>query len=87
MDYSVRSILVQKLSSRRFANVDMLKAALKRGWGKITVEQCVTIIGNFRKRVEKCTEGKEINFEHVIIFFVKVVSLVQMQGLVDGVSF
>lgn len=66
MDYSVWSILDEKLSRFRYNNVEALKAALERAWDEITVEQCATIVGNFRKRVKKCIEVKGSNFEHML---------------------
>lgn len=66
MDYSVWSILEQKTSGTRHANVEALKGALTRAWDEITVEECATIVGNFKKRLNKCIEAKGGNFEHLL---------------------
>ena len=66
VDFSVWSILEDKISDKRFHSVDSLKAALKRAWAEITVQQCATIVGNFRKRLKKCIEAKGGNFEHLL---------------------
>ena len=47
------TILEEKVSATRYATVGHLKTALNRAWNEITVEQCVTIAGNFRKRLHK----------------------------------
>ncbi|CAK9821600.1 Transposable element Tc3 transposase [Anthophora retusa] len=73
MDYSVWSILEQKISGKRYNTVDTLKRALERSWDEITVEQCASIVGNFPKRLKKCIEADGGNFEHLslnINFFV-----------------
>lgn len=66
MDYSVWSILDQKVSATRYATVDALKKVLSRAWDEITVEQCATIVGNFPRRVKKCIEAAGSNFEHLL---------------------
>lgn len=66
MDFSVWSILEQKVSATRYATVDALKTALTRAWDEITVEQCATIINNFPKRVKKCIDAEGGNFEHLL---------------------
>ena len=40
--------------------------ALTRAWDEITVEQCLTIVGNFRKRLRKCIAVRGGNFEHML---------------------
>ena len=69
MDYSVWSILEQKVSATRYATVETLKTALTRAWDKIGGKKCATIIENFRKRLQKCIEAKEGNFENLLKFF------------------
>ena len=66
MDYSVWSILEQKISGRRYATVDALKMALTRAWDEITPEECASIVNNIRKRLRKCIEVKGGNFEHML---------------------
>lgn len=66
MDYSVWSILEQKVSATRYATVDALKTALTRAWDEITVDQCATIVEDFPKRVKKCIEAEGGNFEHLL---------------------
>ncbi|VDO33669.1 unnamed protein product [Heligmosomoides polygyrus] len=51
MDYSVWSVLEQKISTTRYATVEQLKAALLRSWVEITAEQCATIVSDFPKRL------------------------------------
>ena len=53
-DYSVWTILEEKVSATRYATVIQPKTALTRAWVEITVEQCATIVGNFRKRLRQC---------------------------------
>ncbi|VDO61588.1 unnamed protein product [Heligmosomoides polygyrus] len=53
MDYSVWSIMEQKISTTRYATVEQLKSALLRSWDEITAEQCATIISDFPKRLRK----------------------------------
>lgn len=66
MDYSVWSILEQKVSATRYATVDALKTALMRAWDEITVDQCANIVGNIRKRLRKCIAAQGGNFEHLL---------------------
>ncbi|VDO87649.1 unnamed protein product [Heligmosomoides polygyrus] len=66
MDYSVWSIMEQKISTTRYATVEQLKSALLRSWDEITAEQCATIISDFPKRLRKCIEAREGNFEHLL---------------------
>lgn len=66
MDYSVWAILEEKLSGRHFSSVDTLKAALIQAWDEITVADCATIIGTFKKRLRKCIEAGGGNFEHML---------------------
>ncbi|VDO64357.1 unnamed protein product [Heligmosomoides polygyrus] len=66
MDYSVWSIMEQKISTTRYATVEQLKSALLRSWDEITAEQCATIISDFPKRLRKCIEAKGGNFEHLL---------------------
>ncbi|KZC13878.1 hypothetical protein WN55_06214, partial [Dufourea novaeangliae] len=66
MDYSVWSILEQKNSRTRYKSANDLKVALRRAWVEITVEQCLTIVINFRERLRKCIEAKGANFEHLL---------------------
>jgi len=66
MDYSVWSILEQKLSRKRYTTPEGLKAALIASWNEVTTEQCATIISNFRKRLRKCIEVRGGNFEHLL---------------------
>lgn len=66
MDFSVWSILEQKVSGVRYANVDSLKSALTRAWDEITVEECASIITNFRKHLQKCIEVDGGHFEHLL---------------------
>ncbi len=66
MDYSVWSVLQQKISGVRFKSTDALKTALQRAWNEITVEQCATIVENFCKRIRKCIEAEGGNFEHLL---------------------
>ena len=64
---------------RKMAAVDGFAAAIfcwpflsnyRRFWrlwsGEITVEQCATIVGNFRKRLRKCIAIQGGNFEHML---------------------
>ncbi|VDO70875.1 unnamed protein product [Heligmosomoides polygyrus] len=66
MDYSVWSIMEQKISTTRYDTVEQLKSALLRSWDEITAEQCATIISDFPKRLRKCIEAKGGNFEHLL---------------------
>lgn len=66
MDYSVWSILKEKVSATRYATVDALKTALTHAWDEITVDMCATIVGNFRRRLRKCIEAQGGNFEHLL---------------------
>ena len=77
MDFSVWSILEQKISGVRFKSTDALKAALRRAWDEITVEQCATIVGNFRKRLHACIEAEAQggNFELCCKFFCRMLLL------------
>lgn len=62
MDYSVWSLLEQKVSGKQYCNVDALKRALIRAWDEISVEQLATIVQNFPKRVRACMKAKGANF-------------------------
>ena len=66
LDYSLWSILEQKISNKRYTTVDGLKAVLKRAWDEITVPELATIIDSFPKRLKKCIEAKGGNFEHLL---------------------
>lgn len=49
MDYSVWSILEQKVSATRYTTVKVLKTALMRAWDKIMVEQCAALSAIFKR--------------------------------------
>ena len=66
MDFSVWSILEKKIWGTRYATLEALKAALTRAWDEISVEECATIVGNFKKRLRKCIEVNGGNFEHLL---------------------
>ena len=68
MDFSVWSMLEQRLPRTRFATTEQLKNALERAWASITVEECATIVGNFRKRLDACISAKGSHFEHLLWF-------------------
>ena len=65
-DYSVWAILEDKISMKTYQTVDALKAALKRAWDEMTVQECATIVSNFPKRLKKCIEVDGGNFEHLL---------------------
>lgn len=66
LDYSVWSIMQQKLSGTRYTTLEQLKVALKRAWDEITVEQCASIVANFRKRLRACITAEGGHFEHFL---------------------
>lgn len=53
MNYSVWSIMQQKISITRYATFEQLKMALMRSWNEITVDQCATIVSDFPKQLRK----------------------------------
>ena len=66
MDYSIWSILEQKLGRTRYASTEALKAALQRAWDEIDEQQCATIVGNFQKRLAACISARGAQFEHLL---------------------
>ena len=58
MDYSVWSILENKLSRIRIKSKEHLKTVLKQAWDEISVEDCATIVGNFPRRLKQCIASK-----------------------------
>jgi hypothetical protein len=66
MDYSIWSLLKQRLGRRRFKSINELKAALKRAWKTITIEELQRIVGQFRRRLEACIAVEGSNFEHLL---------------------
>ena len=63
VDYPGRKSLVYSIRHSGAAEND---GALTRAWGENTVEQCATIIGNFRKRLRKYIVAKGGNFENML---------------------
>lgn len=66
LDFSIWSILEQKISGKRYDTVEALKRVLKRAWDEITVAELATIVESFRKRLKKCIEADGGNFEHLL---------------------
>jgi hypothetical protein len=66
MDYSIWSILEQKISATRYATVEQLKAALQKAWDEISVETCASVVDNFMKRLNACIQQKGGHFEHLL---------------------
>lgn len=58
MDYSVCSILEQKISRICYNTVEVLKVALTRVWHEIMAVDCAAIVGNFCKSLRKYIEAK-----------------------------
>ena len=52
MDYSVYTILEEKVTATRYTTVGQQKTALTRGWDEITVEQYPTIVDNFEQMLK-----------------------------------
>lgn len=66
LDYSVWSILEQKISKIQFKSIDHLKLVQRRAWDEITPSECATIFENFKKRLQKCIDEKGGIFEHLL---------------------
>ena len=66
MDYSVWSLLGQRLPRIKFTTTEALKIALQRAWDQISEEECATIVGNFSKRLEACITAEGSHFEHLL---------------------
>lgn len=66
MDYSIWGILSNAIQGRRFATLEGLKAALRRAWDAISVEQLFHIVNSFKKRLQACIDAKGGNFEHLL---------------------
>lgn len=66
LDFSIWSILEQKISGIRYASVDALKRALDRAWATITVAECATIVHTFPRRLRACIAANGGNFEHLL---------------------
>ena len=60
---------VMNRQNERITIIELHKSGMKtltRAWDEITVEECATIIGNFRKRLRKCIEAEGGHFEHLL---------------------
>jgi hypothetical protein len=66
MDYSVWSLLEQRLPRTRLTTTETLKNALLTAWDSITEKECATIVDNFRKRLKACIFAKGSHFEHCL---------------------
>ena len=66
MDYSIWSILEQKLGRTQYASTEALKAALQRAWDEIDEQQCATIVGNLQERLAACISARGAQLEHLL---------------------
>ncbi|HEX4849959.1 MAG TPA: helix-turn-helix domain-containing protein, partial [Puia sp.] len=65
LDYSIWSILKQKVCAKRHRSIDSLKATLEEAWNEISEETLCAVIDQFPKRVRACIAVKGKHFEIV----------------------
>ncbi len=63
MDYAIWSMLSQRACKKVHKNLTSLKRALRREWGKITIEELRKIVGQFPERLKECKKKKGNHFE------------------------
>lgn len=63
MDYSVWSILEERVCNVRHTSIAVLKQCLLKEWDKISVEELRRIAANFEKRLKLCIKAKGGHFE------------------------
>ena len=66
VDYSVWSILQEKVYQTRIANVDELKQRLIRMWSELDHKLIAAAIGQWRRRLSACVRAKGGHFEHFL---------------------
>ena len=66
VDYAIWGLLMQRLGRKKYRSLQELKAALRRAWKSIRVEELRNIVGQFKKRLEACVIAKGGNFEHLL---------------------
>ena len=63
MDYSVWSILEQKVCSTKHSSVESLKQSLEKEWDAISTDTLRKIVDSFPKRLVACAKAKGGYFE------------------------
>jgi hypothetical protein len=64
LDFSIWSVLEQRVSATTHTSVESLKTALMRAWDKITMEELAACVENFEKRLRACIRAGGGYFEH-----------------------
>lgn len=63
MDYSIWSILQARACTKPHDSIQSLKRALKKEWGKLSLEMVSKIVDNFPKRLKLCVDANGGHFE------------------------
>jgi len=66
MDYSVWSILEQKIPASKRRNNETMKRALQKAWEEISVDTLANIVKNFTVRLSACVRAKGGHFENLL---------------------
>ncbi|TKR72768.1 hypothetical protein L596_020172 [Steinernema carpocapsae] len=66
LDFSVWSILGEKISGKRFETVESLKRALQKAWKEISSELTIRIVDQFPKRFQACINAEGGHFKQCL---------------------